>query len=69
MAPTAVAALGLFDGLENLLEVELIVEALHGGDALAAIALLDANVHEVCVALLELISGIGLLLFLLLLLF
>merc|ERR1719198_2920794 len=65
----AVAALGLLDGLEDLLEVELAVEALHGGDALAPVALLHANVHQASGAAVEFVGGICLLLWLLLLLF
>ena len=46
LARTAVAALGLLERLQDLLEIQRCVEALHRGDALAAVALLDANVDE-----------------------
>jgi hypothetical protein len=42
----AVAAMLLLDGLEDLLEVELLVEPSHCGDGLATVALLDADVDD-----------------------
>ena len=43
----AVAVVRLLERLEDLLEIELLVEALHRRDALAAIALLHADVDQI----------------------
>ena len=47
---TAVAALILFDGLQDLLQVERSIEPLDGRDALATVALLHTDVDEVALA-------------------
>lgn len=59
----AVAALLLLDGLEDFLEVELLVEALDRRDALSPVALLHADMHQVGVLLGEL-AIVGVVLFL-----
>ena len=43
----AVACELLLEGLDDFLEVDLGVNALHGGQALAAVSLLDADVNDV----------------------
>merc|ERR1740139_2150298 len=53
----AVAAVRLLDRLADLLQIELLVEALHRRDALAPVALLYADVDEVL--LLAVGFGIG----------
>ena len=46
----------LFDGLQDLFEIELVVQPLHCGDALTAVALLHADVHKVL--LVDIIIGL-----------
>jgi len=48
----AVATMRLLHSLQDLLEIQLVVEALHGSDAFAAVALLHADVDEVSPSLL-----------------